>query len=525
MQNGRLKVLPWKIGSFLDEEQRTMMNETAFRRLSAAGLCAPGRPGRPSAGDGRCHRHPRDRRAAHEFRRRLALLQGRSRRRRAARLPRSAWTELRLPHDWAIEGPFDSTANPHTGALPIFGTGWYRKTLHRCPTSAKGKYFSIEFDGAMSNARVWLNGQELGGRPYGYIGFAFDLTPYLNFGAKENVLAVRLTPEDHSSRWYPGAGIYRNVWLDVTGPVHVAHWGTYVTTPEVTDDRATVAVKTEVRNRDAARTPRVTLADLHPGCRRQSGGRSRQRRHRARPAARQTVAAKLDVSQVRSAGTSTAPICTALVSEVKDGNRVVDRYVTPFGIRTIAFDKQKGFLLNGRHVKMQGVCDHHDLGALGAAVNRRATERQLQIMKARGRQRHPHQPQSAVARTAGTLRPPGAGGDGRILRHVAHSQSDERLQQVFRRVERARRARLGAPRPQPSRASSCGASATRSPSRSSAEGWRDGQAPDRLLPPGGSHAAHHLGIQQPGGRHQEPPGRRTSMFPASTTGPGTTSRS
>ena len=180
-----------------------------------------------------------------------------------------------LPHDWAIEGPFDPQQNPHTGALPIFGTGWYRKSF-TLPASAKGRYFAIEFDGAMSNARVWLNGQELGGRPYGYIGFAFDLTPYLHFGAQENVLAVRLTPEDHSSRWYPGAGIYRNVWLDVTGPVHVAHWGTYVTTPEVTDDKATVAVKTEVRNR-TGQDARMIAADQRPRCRRQ--GSQPQRRH------------------------------------------------------------------------------------------------------------------------------------------------------------------------------------------------------------------------------------------------------
>ena len=118
--------------------------------------------------------------------------------------------------------------------MPYFGTGWYRKSF-TVPESGKGKYFSVEFDGAMSNSTVWLNGHELGGRPYGYIGFSFDLTPYLNFGGASNVIAVRLTPEDRSSRWYPGAGIYRNVWIDITGPLHVARWGTYVTTPQVSD--------------------------------------------------------------------------------------------------------------------------------------------------------------------------------------------------------------------------------------------------------------------------------------------------
>ena len=117
---------------------------------------------------------------------------------------------------------------------------WYRKSF-TLPETAKGRFFSIEFDGAMSNAHVWLNGQDLGERPYGYISFAFDLTPHLKFGGQTNVLAVRLAPEDQSSRWYPGAGIYRNVWLTVTGPQHVAHWGTYVTTPEVSEAKATVA--------------------------------------------------------------------------------------------------------------------------------------------------------------------------------------------------------------------------------------------------------------------------------------------
>ncbi|HEY4975503.1 MAG TPA: sugar-binding domain-containing protein, partial [Steroidobacteraceae bacterium] len=142
----------------------------------------------------------------------------------------SSWVEVRLPHDWAIAGPFDPALNPHTGALPIAGTGWYRKSF-TIPKDFEGRLVSVEFDGAMSNARVWLNGKEIGGRPYGYIGFSVDLTRQLRGGGAVNVLAVRLAPEANASRWYPGAGIYRNVWLEVTGPVHVARWGTYVTTP------------------------------------------------------------------------------------------------------------------------------------------------------------------------------------------------------------------------------------------------------------------------------------------------------
>jgi beta-galactosidase len=301
----------------------------------------------------------------------------------------SKWTELRLPHDWAIEGPFDPKLNPHTGALPIFGTGWYRKAF-TLPENVKDRYFSIEFDGAMSNAHVWLNGHELGSRPYGYIGFGFDLTPYLHFGNEENVLAVQLTPEDHSSRWYPGAGIYRNVWLDVTSSVHVARWGVYVTTPNVTDDGATVAVKTELRNRrnvEAKVSLRTSILDDN---RKQVSVKTTTAS--IGPGASQTIASGLHISRPQRWDID-HPYLYTLVSEVLDGKRVIDRYETPFGVRTIAFYNGKfrmdmprayGFFLNGRYLKLQGVCNHHDLGALGAAVNRRATERQLEIMKAAG---------------------------------------------------------------------------------------------------------------------------------------------
>lgn len=291
----------------------------------------------------------------------------------------SAWKRLRLPHDWAIDGPFDSTENPHTGALPISGTGWYRKSFS-LPEGAKGRVFTVVFDGAMSNARVWINGHEAGGRPYGYSSFAVDLTPHLGFGATVNVLAVRLTPEDKSSRWYPGAGIYRNVWLDVTDPVHVATWGTFVTTPEVTADRATVKVRTEIAkaaqaDRDVSLESSVVNAAGAVVARASAAVALR--------GAAQSVETTLAVARPNLWDVDT-PYLYTLVSEVRAGARVLDRYETPFGIRSIAFDKQKGFLLNGRALKLQGVCDHHDLGALGAAVNRRAVERQLQILKGAG---------------------------------------------------------------------------------------------------------------------------------------------
>ena len=293
----------------------------------------------------------------------------------------SNWITVRLPHDWAIDGPFDPKLNPETGALPIFGTGWYRKSFV-LPEEAKQRFFTIVFDGAMSNSVVWINGHELGKRPYGYTSFYFDLTPYLHFGGESNVLAVRLTPEENSSRWYPGAGIYRNVWLDVTGPVHIAEWGTYVKTPEVSSKQASIAVQTRIRNeftKQADVVLRTRVLDA-------SGTEVVSQ---AGPA----IKIAGTTSQVINSNLSLPhpqlwdidhPYLYTLVSEVLDRDQVVDKYSTSFGVRTITFDRVKGFLLNGVYRKLHGVCQHHDLGALGAAVNRRATERQLQILKAAG---------------------------------------------------------------------------------------------------------------------------------------------
>jgi beta-galactosidase len=291
----------------------------------------------------------------------------------------SAWKPLHLPHDWAIDGPFDPALNPHTGALPISGTGWYRKAFV-LSEAAKGRVFTVVFDGAMSNARVWINGHELGNRPYGYSSFAFDLTPFLKYGTAANLLAVRLTPEDRSSRWYPGAGIYRHVWLDVTDPIHVPTWGTFVTTPEVSADRATVTVRTEVSAPPTETREIVVESSVTDGA---GTVVARAASRAALDKGRQVVTTTLAVAKPRLWDIEHPHLYT-LVSEVRAGTRVVDRHETPFGIRSIVFDKQRGFLLNGRAVKLQGVCDHHDLGALGAAVNKRAVERQLQILKGAG---------------------------------------------------------------------------------------------------------------------------------------------
>ena len=262
--------------------------------------------------------------------------------------------------------------------------GWYRKHF-TLPAFARGRYVSIEFDGAMANARVWINGVEIGGRPYGYIGFSVDLTPHLRFDGADNVLAVRLAPEDQSSRWYPGAGIYRHTWLDVTGPVHVDRWGTYVTTPVVSDEKATVNVRVTIRNRTTVPASVVVSTEvmrIDPG----PGGVSGAVEPPVTipPGNTSTFEREIEVGHPQRWDLD-HPNLYRVITTVRDvGRGEIDRYETPFGIRVIQFDKTNGFRLNGRRVSIRGVCNHHDLGALGAAINRRAVERQIEILKRMG---------------------------------------------------------------------------------------------------------------------------------------------
>ena len=169
----------------------------------------------------------------------------------------SSWQQINLPHDWAIEGPFTHSGGGGMGRLPTAGVGWYRKKLD-IPAADAGKSIFLDVDGAMSYATVWLNGQLVGGWPYGYASWRVDLTPYVKPGG-ENELAIRLDNPPNSSRWYPGAGIYRNVWLVKTAPVHVGHWGTYLTTPEVSSSSATVNLKVTVDN-DSKQSANVSVA-------------------------------------------------------------------------------------------------------------------------------------------------------------------------------------------------------------------------------------------------------------------------
>ena len=298
----------------------------------------------------------------------------------------SGWRTLDLPHDWGIEGPFDQALPGETAKLPWHGVAWYRKTFD-LPASDAGRLVTLEIEGAMSYSAVWCNGRLVGGWPYGYSSYQIDLTPHLKPGAR-NTLAIRLDNPKESSRWYPGGGIYRNVWLTKTSPVAVAQWGTHVTTPQVTAASASVSISTEIANRSAANA-RVRVATQlfradatgHP-----SGGAID-----ASPPQPLVLAAG-ETKPIAVSLTVSRPILWDLkhpqryvaVTLVQQDNRVVDRYETPFGIRTIEFTANDGFHLNGKRVPIQGVCQHHDLGALGAAFNLRAAERQIEILKTMG---------------------------------------------------------------------------------------------------------------------------------------------
>ncbi|HEY6224155.1 MAG TPA: glycoside hydrolase family 2 TIM barrel-domain containing protein, partial [Gemmatimonadales bacterium] len=295
----------------------------------------------------------------------------------------SGWRRLDLPHDWSIEGAFSDTnpAGVGGGALPG-GIGWYRKTFSLAGDS--GTLVFIEFDGVYRNSEVWINGHDLGTRPYGYSSFQYELTPYLQGGRAANVIAVRVdNSRQPNSRWYSGSGIYRHVRLVTTNRVHVDHWGTDVTTPAVSAQSARVHVRTTVRNQTpGARriTVRTVLYD--------STGKLVATSSTVETVPRDSVGeVAQDLVVPKPARWSVdRPYLYRAVTRVACGNRgaVCDEYTTPFGIRSFTFRADSGFFLNARHVKIRGVCLHHDLGALGAAVNTRAIERQLEIMKDMG---------------------------------------------------------------------------------------------------------------------------------------------
>ncbi len=297
----------------------------------------------------------------------------------------STWRKLDLPHDYAIEGPFSATGGGGMGRLPSAGIVWYRKEFDLPPAGGERSLF-LDMDGAMSYSEVWLNGRFVGGWPYGYASFRLNLTPFVNRGGR-NVLAIRLDNPPNSSRWYPGGGIYRHVWLVETAPVHVGQWGTYLTTPEVSPGSASVVLKVTVDNdskqqADVAVSTELFEIDVDD--------------HRVGGAVATIAPVNLTIGAGKNGAVETKGMIAnpklwgtggnqkpnryvAVTTVRRDGN-VVDEYETPFGVRTLKFDPNAGFFLNGEHLKLNGVCDHHDLGALGSAVNYRGLERQLEIL-------------------------------------------------------------------------------------------------------------------------------------------------
>ena len=298
----------------------------------------------------------------------------------------SKWRRLDLPHDWGIEDlpgrgtPFDPEAVGQVqSGFTVGGTGWYRKTFD-APASQKGKRVVIQFDGVYMNAEVWLNGKRLGEHAYGYTSFWFDLTDKVNFGGA-NTLAVKVKNEGENSRWYSGSGIYRHVWLKTLEPLHVAQWGTYVTTPEVDASRARVSMRTTVQNESdsAARVRLVTRLLDSSGAevaRAEDGGGVEAKGSRE---FEQDAAIKDP-----ALWSPDSPALYTSVTEVYREGQLTDRVETRFGVRTISFDAARGFRLNGQTLKLKGGCLHHDNGPLGARAYDRAEERRVELLKAAG---------------------------------------------------------------------------------------------------------------------------------------------
>lgn len=299
----------------------------------------------------------------------------------------SQWRLLNLPHDWSIEdlpgtdSPLDSNA---VGGIDIGyfvgGTGWYRKKF-TIPSELKGKRFNINFEGVYMNADIWLNGEYLGNHPYGYTSFWYDISENLIFG-EENLVAVKVSNEGKNSRWYSGSGIYRHVWLTVTEPLYIAPWGTYITTPEVSNTLAQVDVKTKVVN-DSAKSMEVTLVTIIIN-------RKGEETAKVETKMQIEAASSMEISQnlaVRSPElwSPESPNLYIAATEIIDSDsQVLDKVETTFGIRTIEFTVEEGFLLNGKPTLLKGGCMHHGNGPLGSAAYDRAEERRVELMKASG---------------------------------------------------------------------------------------------------------------------------------------------
>jgi beta-galactosidase len=284
-----------------------------------------------------------------------------------------------LPHDWNIELPFEQfSPSGNRGAALRGGLGIYEKKFTLSETDRNKNIFII-FDGVYMNSTVIINGQTLGNRPFGYISFEYDMTPFLKFDGTENHLMVRVENKQPNSRWYSGSGIYRNVWLDKRGPMYVKNWGTYVTTPVVQHDKAEIKVITTVVSQHIQKDCHLKTSLLGPS------GQIIATRSDTIPSFTGTMElmAQFKVSNPTLWSTQ-QPGLYKIISEITSGKNILNSYHTAFGIRNFAFSQQTGFTLNGEHMKIIGTCMHHDLGALGVAINTAAMERQLRILKDMG---------------------------------------------------------------------------------------------------------------------------------------------
>jgi beta-galactosidase len=298
----------------------------------------------------------------------------------------SQWRMIDLPHDWSIEdlpgttSPFNIDAvSQVSGGFTTGGTGWYRKTF-KIPAEYKEKQLIILFEGVYMNAEVWLNGEFLGNHPYGYTSFWFDISGKVKF-EKENVLCVKVKNEGENSRWYSGSGIYRHVWLNIVSPFHVATWGTYITTPHVSEQEALINIKTSLVNQSS----KIANIKLVTKIFNSSGQEQSEVETGKVIEPGKTIEIVQEMKLNKPALWSTdSPVLYKAISEIHESEALTDQVETEFGIRSISFDAVKGFLLNGNPLKLRGGCVHHDNGILGSKAYDRAEERRVELLKASG---------------------------------------------------------------------------------------------------------------------------------------------
>jgi beta-galactosidase len=302
----------------------------------------------------------------------------------------SHWQNVNLPHDWAIKMPFYKGENVPVGGgmgrLPVQGIGWYRKKLTFEAKDAQKKIY-LDIDGAMSYSMVWLNGKLVGGWPYGYNSYRLDLTPFVQFG-QENQLAIRIDNPTNSARWYPGGGIYRNVWIAKVNPVHIAHWGTFVKTPLVSTQKANIDISLSLKNESEKNQSVDLVTELYL-----LDKNAQKLLKKVATLSKQNIV--IEANQQAKVQQETILVNPVLWNPLPAQNqqlylaktkvfqqgKLIEIYDTKFGIRSVIFDANKGILVNEKSIKIQGVNQHHDLGALGAAFNLRAAERQLEMLR------------------------------------------------------------------------------------------------------------------------------------------------